>query len=94
MAIGFDVTKTTLDQRSAQTVLMVRSAFDQVETVAKWLANHPNPGPDNTNDPLVTDFGYTTDEAYAMRNYFETFDSIRTNNAATFDTGRKMTGLE
>ncbi|QJD49744.1 hypothetical protein SEA_CLUBPENGUIN_20 [Streptomyces phage ClubPenguin] len=93
MTIGFDVNKNTLDMKAAQAVLAVRSAFEQVETITKWLANHPN---DGTNpDPLTLEpFLYTADEAYAMRNYFETFDGVRTANAATFDAGRKMTGLE
>lgn len=94
MSLGFDVTKQTLDAKTAQAALRLRESFDQIETIAKWLANHPNPGPDNTNDPLVTDFGYSTDEAYVLRNYFETFDGVRTANQATFDVGRKLTGLE
>jgi hypothetical protein len=90
MSLGFDVTKPILDQKAAQAVLAVREAFDQVETVTKWLANHPNPG----TDPLTQDpFNYTADEAYALRNYFETMDGVRTTQAATLDIGRKMTGL-
>jgi hypothetical protein len=57
------------------------------------LANHPNNGTDP--DPLTLDpFLYTADEAYAMRLYFTTFDGVRTAQSATFDVGRKMTGLE
>lgn len=93
MTLGFDVNKGTLDMKAAQAVLSLRSAFEQVETVTKWLANHPN---DGTNpDPLTEDpFGYSADEAYALRSFFETFDGVRTANQAAFDIGRTMTGLE
>lgn len=91
MTLGFDVNKGTLDMKAAQAALGLRSAFDQVETITKWLANHPNPG----TDPLTLEpFNYTADEAYAMRSFFETMDGVRIANAATFDTGRKLTGLE
>ena len=89
--LGFEVNKTTLDVKCAEAVLALRSAFEEIETIAKWLANHPNPG----TDPLTQEpFNYTADEAYAVRLYFETFDSVRVNNASTFDVGRQMTGLE
>jgi hypothetical protein len=91
MSLGFDVTKQALDNAAARAVLSMRSAFDQVETISKWLANHPNSGP----DPLTQDpFNYSADEAYALRHYFETMDGVRTAQADTFDVGRKMTGLE
>lgn len=92
MALGYDVNKGTLDMKAAQAVLSLRSAFDQIENIAKFLANHPIV---NTVDPLAGEpFGYTTDEAYALRLYFDNFDMVRTANATTFDVGRKMTGLE
>jgi hypothetical protein len=90
MALGIEITKPILDQKAAEAVLAVRRALDMVENVAKWLANHPN----GTTDPLVTDFGYTEDEAYALRLYFQTVDTIRVDNVAISDVGRKMTGLE
>jgi hypothetical protein len=89
--LGFEVNKSALDIKSAEAVLALRDAFDAVETIAKWLANHPN----NGTDPLTQEpFDYTADEAYALRLFFETFDGVRTANAATFDVGRQMTGLE
>lgn len=94
MSLGIEVNKGILDYKSAEAALALRSAFESVESIAKWLSNHPNPGPDSANDPLVSEFGYTVDEAYALRNFFETFDGVRTANAATFDVGRKLTGLE
>lgn len=89
--LGYEVSKGTLDMKAANTVLNLRSAFEQVENIAKWLVAHPS---DGTNDPLVDSFGYSTDEAYALRFFFETFDAVRTDNAGVFDVGRKMTGLE
>lgn len=92
MALGVEVTKFALDAKCAQAVIAVRSALEKVETVQAWLANHPVV--DNV-DPLTEDpFGYTEDEAYAMRLYFGTVDGIRTGNANISDIGRKMTGLE
>lgn len=89
--LGYRVDKEVVDARVAQTALELRSAFDKVETVNKWLSNVPVV---EGVDPLVENFNYTADEAYALRVYFETFDGIRTANASAFDTGRKMTGLE
>lgn len=92
--LGYEVNKSIIDAKSAEAVLSIRSAFDQVETFSKWLANNPNPGPDSTTDPLVVTYEYTADEAYALRLYFETLENLRTTNSSTFDVGRKMTGLE
>jgi hypothetical protein len=91
MALGYNVDKGTLDMKAASTVLQLRQAFDNVEAIAAWLANHPDGG---SNDPLLNDFGYSADEAYVLRNFFETMENVRTANASTFETGRKMTGLE
>lgn len=92
MTIGIEVTKQMLDAKVAQAVISVRSALEKVEAIQSWLANHPVM--DNV-DPLTQEpFNYTADEAYAMRFYFGTVDSIRTNNSAISDAGRKMTGLE
>jgi hypothetical protein len=90
MALGYNVDKGTLDMKAASTVLQLRQAFDNVEAISAWLINHPNDG----TDPLISDFGYTADEAYVLRSFFETMESVRTTNASTFETGRKMTGLE
>lgn len=92
MTLGIEVTKQMLDGKVAQTVVAVRSALEKVASVQAWLANHPVV--DNV-DPLTQEpFGYTEDEAYAMRMYFGTVDQIRVNNANISDVGRKMTGLE
>jgi hypothetical protein len=91
MSLGYDVTKSVLDTKCADAVLRLRSAFDRIENIAKWLANNPS---DGTTDPLVSEYGYSADEAYVIRVYFETFDNVRAANASTFDIGSKMTGLE
>jgi hypothetical protein len=77
--------------KAAQTVLMLRQSFENVEAISAWLANHPNGG----TDPLTQDpYGYTADEAYILRLFFETMESVRTENSSTFEIGRKITGLE
>lgn len=92
MALGFSVTKDTLDNKAAQAVVAMRSALEKVEAIQAWLANHPVV--DNV-DPITQEpFGYSPDEAYALRLYFGTVDGIRTNNATVSEIGRKMTGLE
>lgn len=91
--LGLEVTKPILDFKFAEAVIHLRAAFDQIETIAKWLADHPNPGSDLTTDPLIVDFEYTVEEAYAVRIYFETLESVRNANSQTFDVGRKMSGL-
>ncbi|PIM65876.1 hypothetical protein CTU88_46580 [Streptomyces sp. JV178] len=92
MALGFEVSKQVLDTKAAQAVLGLREAFDVVETIAEWLANHPVI---DAVDPLTTEpFGYSADEAYALRFYFGTFNGVKNANTNAFNAGRKMTGLE
>ena len=91
MTVGLEVTKSVLDSKCAYAVLEMRQALDKTESIAKWLTNHPVV---EGVDPLIADMGYTADEAYVLRVYFESIDAIRTNNANLIDIGRKMTGLE
>ena len=91
MGLGLEVSKPVLDMKAAQAVLQLRAALDAHETVAAWLGNHPVV---EAVDPLIEEFGYTADEAYVLRFYFEGVDQIRTANPNLISTGRKMTGLE
>lgn len=93
MALGYHVDQNTLNMKAAQTAVALRSAFAQVEAIAAWLAN--NPVVDNV-DPLVNQYNYTQDEAYVLRLYFETWESLRLSQTSveTFGIGRKITGLE
>lgn len=91
MGLGLEVTKQVLDMKAAQAVLELRSSLDKAEAIAEWLANHPVV---EGTDPLIAEFGYTADEAYALRIFFESVDSIRNNNGTLLNIGRKMTGLE
>lgn len=88
---GNEVNRSVIDIRTGEAVLSLRAAFDRVENVAKFLANNPS---DGANDPLITTFGYTADEAYVIRLVFQSFESIRISNANTFDIARKLTGLD
>lgn len=91
MGLGLAVDKSTLDMKAAQAVLELRSALNKHEAIATWLANHPVV---EGEDPLLTEFGYNNDEAYALRMYFEGVDNIRVANPNLISTGRQMTGLE
>lgn len=90
--LGIEVNRNVLNTKVAQAIVGLREAFEEVETINKWLTNH---SPIEGTDPLTLgEYGFTDDEVYALRVYFETFDAVRIANASTFDTGRKMTGLE
>lgn len=91
MSLGYYVDQNTLNSKAGQTVMALRTAFDQVQAVAVWLSNHPVV---NGVDPLISEFNYTQDEAYVLRLFFNTFNTVRTDNAETFNIGRKITGLE
>ncbi len=92
MGLGLEVTKPVLDMTAATAVLDLRKALDKHEAIATWLANHPVV---EGVDPLTSDpYNYTTDEAYALRLYFEGVEAIRVANPTLISVGRKMTGLE
>lgn len=88
--VGTSVNKDTIDVRSAEAVLELRSAFRKVENVAKWLANQIDTA---EGDPLLA-LGYNADEAYLLRTTFEQLEAMRTSNTALWDQARKLTGLE
>lgn len=90
---GIEVTRQMLDQKMAASLVKLREAYEQVGIVAQWFENHPAPGA----DPLVDvngPYGYTTDEAYAMRLVFQNLETSRTDLAPTFDIATQLTGLE
>jgi len=91
MGLGLTVDKPTLDMKAAQAVLELRSALNKHEAIAAWLANHPVV---EAVDPLIAEFSYNADEAYALRLYFEGVEAIRVGNPNLIAVGRKMTGLE
>lgn len=88
---GLEVTRQILDMKAADAVLSLRDSLRKVESIAKWLANNPVV---DTTDPLVANFGYTSDEAYLIRVTFEQLETIRLNNLSLSETARKLTGLE
>lgn len=89
--LGNSVDSYTINNKAADAVTTLRDGFRKVETLSKWLANHPVV---DEHDPLVETFGFAADEAYFIRTLFTSLDEIRLDNAATFELGRKMTGLE
>lgn len=89
---GFEVNRQTLNMKVGNTALQVREVFEKVETIFAFLGNHPTP--EGGSDPLVEDFGFNADEAYAIRLYFESLNNFRINNANVFASGRTLTGLE
>lgn len=87
---GYPVDQAVLSTKAAEAVLAMRNAFRKVEVFAGWLSDNPAPGP----DPLTTQYGFSVDEAYVIRLYFETMLSVKNENQVTLDIGRKLTGLE
>lgn len=88
---GIGVNRTSIDARTSEAIITLRSAFEKIQNVTKFLSNIPVVG---GVDPLVDVYGYTTDEAYAIRVAFEGFDAGRIGLAYSFDVGSKLTGLE
>ena len=87
---GFQVGKDLLDQKAGEAVLALRSAFARAETVAAWLADTPVT---SEGDPLITEFGYSADEAYLLRSTFQELGDVAENTAPIMVVARKLTGL-
>jgi len=88
---GIQVSKGSLDSRASDAILTLRNGFNKVESISVWLSNNPKSG---DVDPLVSEFGYTTDEAYLIRILFEGLQTLKNSNSQLFQLGRKLTGLE
>lgn len=88
---GIKVDRQVIDIRIGEAALAVRDTFDRVESIQLWLADHPGSG---AGDPLVSQFGYTEDEAYLIRLVFGQLNTIRTQNQETLTLTHKLTGLE
>lgn len=88
---GIEVNRNVIDVRTGEAIMSLRTAFRQVRNITAFLANNPGAG---ETDPLVVEYGYTTDEAYLIRLVFEHFDGVRNANEDMLNTARKLTGLE
>lgn len=88
---GIIVNRNVLDQKLGEVAGDIRSAFDKVEAIQLWLADHSGSG---ASDPLVTEFSYTEDEAYLIRLLFGDLNNLRTSNANTLALTHKLTGLD
>lgn len=91
---GYEVNRNKIDMKTAEAIMKLRAAFGEVKKISAWLTTIPNPGSGWETDPLVTDFEYTTDEAYIIRYVFESLENIRTSNASMLAVADKLTGLE
>lgn len=89
--LGYYVDQSIVNMKAGQAVKSLQMAFDQVETMNKWLSLHPVV---SGTDPLVTQFGFGSDEASSLRTFFGTMAGLRTSNTSTFDIGRQISGLE
>jgi hypothetical protein len=87
---GYTVDRVTMDQAMGQTMVMLRNAFEQVSHINQYLVNNP---PVNNVDPIMTEWNYTADEAYAIRLVFQNFAADYTAQAANFQIASKLTGL-
>jgi len=102
---GREVTRTALDERSAEALMAIRDAFRKVDTIQEFLSNNPVangvdpltlPTTDNTDPmnpkPGPGKFGYTADEAYLIRLVFQQLTDL--NAKSPLKLGRKLTGLD
>lgn len=92
MALGMPVTRDDLNYKAATSIVKLRKAFGEIESVARFLAYHPNSGAP-ADDPLIAMFGYTEGEAYTLRIVMEQFDAKRVDLANNFDISRQITNL-
>jgi len=88
---GMAVTRDSIDFKTAQAILDLRSAFEKVRHIQQFLVNSPVV---NTVDPLVGTYNYSVDDAYAIRLIFQTFNQVRTDQDSMFVIASKLTGLE
>jgi len=91
MAVGFEVSKGLIDMRSGEAGRALLRAFELARTLKVWLDDHP--GYDAVS-ALVTEYGYTEDEAYLLHSVFTEMDALRTAHDGAFANLRKLTGLE
>ena len=89
--MGFEVSKGLIDVRSGEAGRALLRAFELARTLKVWLDDHPG---FDAQAVLVTEFGYTEDEAYLLHSVFTELNDLRTANQGTFSKLRKLTGLE
>lgn len=71
---GYDVSRALIDQKAAEAVAAMRETLERVRTLRAFLVDHP--GYDDTS-LLVTQYGYTPDEAYLLHATFQELDTAR-----------------
>lgn len=90
---GIAVSRGMLDNKSAQTILDLRAAFEEVTAVNAWLNTQNSAAAGG--DPLTIstgDFQYSADEAYLLRNTFQQLAALGVQ--PILDTARALTGLQ
>lgn len=86
----YNTNQALINSKAAQAVHSLRTGFEMVNTYAAWLANQPVV---NGADPLETIYGFSADEAYVLRTFFETMSQVSTTSQPAFELGQKITGL-
>lgn len=88
---GYPVSKAQLDQTVGSNVVNLRDALNQARIIKSWLDLH------SVDEELLTKpeeeggFGYTADEAYALRVLYEGIVALDTTALA--EKGKQFTGL-
>jgi len=91
---GYDVTRPQLDQEVGSNIVALRSSLDKSRTIKDWLDLHPS---DAAEGDLLTmpvedgGFGYSPDDAYALRLLYEGIVNLDTEGLS--ELGKKFTGL-
>jgi hypothetical protein len=69
MAVGFQVTKASLDQRVGSIVVAGEAWFEDVQRQAAWLAAQP--------DADITALGYTSEDVALVKSSFVDLENLR-----------------
>lgn len=91
MTIGYWSDRNTLDQRLGEAAYAFNNAINRIETISSWLALYPINGSD---DPLVSQFNYTADEAGYIRAFVEGVHALQTSDPQLFSLSMRMSGIQ
>lgn len=76
MAVGYPVTKATLDNRAGALVEQLRQIFDGVESLKAWLDARPDA-------ELQADYGYSAEDVAVLKSAITDLDKLRRIGAGT-----------
>lgn len=91
MSAGFKVSRDLLDARAGEVARDLQRVLTRAEQIHLWLIDQPVV---DGADPLVSEFGYTEDEAYLLRSTFTDLTGLASAEDSVLVRTRKLSGLE